>query len=53
MQYADEDLRNLVQFGYYENENFYKDITKQDIIVPQLNKLYIDNVNDKIYYYDG
>ena len=53
LQYADEDLRNLVQFGYYENENFYKDITKQDIIVPQLNKLYIDNVNDKIYYYDG
>ena len=53
LQYVDEDLRNMVQFGYYDNGIFYRDITKQTISVAMINKIYIDKITNKIFYYNG
>lgn len=53
LQYVNEDLRNTVQQGYYENGVFYKDITKQTPFPNMINKIYIDKPHSTIYYYDG
>lgn len=53
LQFTDEDIRNTVQQGYYDNGIFYKDITKQTPFQTMINKIYIDKIHSKIYYYDG
>jgi len=53
LQFTDEDIRNTVQQGYFENGIFYKDITKQTPFPMMINKIYIDKDTRKIYYYNG
>ena len=53
LQFADTDIRNAVQQGYFENGVFYKDATKQTIFPEMINKIYIDKPTRKIYYYNG
>ena len=53
LQYVDEDIRNAVQQGYYDNNIFYKDETKQTPFPMMVNKIYIDKLTRKIYYYNG
>lgn len=53
LQFADEDIRNMVQFGYYDNGLFYRDPTKQTISVAMINKIYIDKTHSQIYHFDG
>lgn len=53
LQFADEDLRNMVQFGYYKNGVFYRDNTLQTISIGMVNKVYIDKYNNQIYYFNG
>lgn len=53
LNYVDEDIRNVVQQGYYENGIFYRDPTLQTIAPMMINKIYIDKVHSAIYYYNG
>ncbi len=53
LQFTDEDIRNAVQQGYYDNGVFYKDATKQTLFPNMINKIYIDKSTRKIYYYNG
>ena len=53
LPYVDEDLRNMVQFGYYDNGIFYRDITKNTIAPAMINKIYIDKVSSEIFYFNG
>lgn len=53
LPYVDEDLRNMVQFGYYDNGIFYRDITKNTIAPAMINKIYIDKISSEIFYFNG
>lgn len=53
LQFTDADIRNTVQQGYYDSGIFYKDITKQTPFPMMANKIYIDKIQSKIYYYNG
>ena len=53
LQFVDEDIRNAVQQGYYDNGIFYKDITKQTPFRAMINKIYIDKPHSRIYYFNG
>ena len=53
LQFVDEDIRNAVQQGYYDNGVFYKDITKQTPFRSMVNKIYIDKPHSRIYYFNG
>ena len=53
LQFTDQDLRNTVLQGYYENNVFYKDPTKQTPMSEMINKIYIDIPHRKIYYFNG
>lgn len=53
LQFVDEDVRNTVQQGYYENGIFYRDATLQTIAPMMINKIYIDKIHSAIYYYNG
>lgn len=53
LQYTDNDIRNTVQQGYYDNNVFYKDATKQTVSLAMVNKIYIDIPTRKLYYYNG
>lgn len=53
LQFVDEDIRNMVQFGYYDNGLFYRDPTKQTISTAMINKIYIDKIRSQIYYFNG
>ena len=53
LQYTDNDIRNTVQQGYYDNNIFYKDATKQTVSLAMVNKIYIDIPTRKLYYYNG
>lgn len=53
LHFADEDIRNMVQFGYYDNGIFYRDITKSTIAVAMINKIYVDKITSAIYHFDG
>ena len=51
--FLDEDVRNMVQFGYYDNGLFYRDATKQTISTAMVNKIYVDKGHNSIYYFNG
>lgn len=53
LQFVDEDIRNMVQFGYYYDGLFYKDQTKSTISVAMINKIYIDKITSQIYHFNG
>lgn len=53
LQFTDEDIRNTVQQGYFDNGQFYRDPTKQIPSQKMVNKIYIDKTTSKIYYYNG
>jgi len=53
LQFTDEDIRNTVQQGYFENGQFYRDPTKQTPSQKMINKIYIDKATRRIYYYNG
>lgn len=53
LQFVDEDIRNAVLQGYYNNGVFYKDITLQTPFRAMFNKLYIDRPHSKVYYFNG
>lgn len=53
LSFVDEDIRNPVQQGYYDNGIFYKDWTKQTPFQNMINKIYIDKPHSKIYYFNG
>lgn len=53
LDFVDEDIRNMVQFGYYDNGVFYRDPTKTTISSAMINKVYIDKQNSGIYYFNG
>ena len=51
--FADEDLRNMVQFGYYKDGLFYRDPTETTISPGMINKIYIDRNESRIFYFNG
>lgn len=53
LQFVDEDIRNPIQQGYYDNGVFYKDATKHTQFPMMLNKIYIDKPHREIYYFNG
>ena len=53
LQFTDEDIRNAVLQGYYDNGIFYQDPTLNTPFNKMINKVYIDKVNSQIYYYNG
>ena len=53
LQFVDEDIRNMVQQGYYSQGEFYKDITLQTPFQKMINKIYIDKPHSKIFYFNG
>ena len=53
LPFCDEIASNGVVNGYLEDNVFYSDMSKTQIINGSLGKIYIDNVHSKIYYYDN
>lgn len=53
LPFTDEDIRNAVLQGYYNNGIFYQDPTLNTPFNKMINKVYIDKVNSQIYYYNG
>ena len=51
--FVDEDIRNMVQQGYYSEGIFYKDPTLQTPFQQMINKIYIDKPHSKIFYFNG
>lgn len=53
LQFTDEDIRNAVLQGYYNNGEFYKDPTLNTPFNKMINKVYIDKTNSQVFYYNG
>ncbi len=53
LNFVDEDIRNAVLQGYYDNGVFYKDSTKNTPFKNMINKVYIDKPHSKLYYFNG
>lgn len=53
LQFTDEDIRNAVLQGYYNNGDFYKDPTLNTPFNKMINKVYIDKINSQVFYYNG
>ena len=53
LPFTDADIRNAVLQGYYSDGIFYKDQTLQTPFKQMINKVYIDKVRSKIYYFNG
>ena len=53
LQFTDEDIRNAVLHGYLLDGNFYKTLNKDGLIAQMINKLYIDDSTQKIYFFNG
>ncbi len=53
LPFCDEQVRNQVINGYYDQGVFYTDISKTKIAKKKINTLYVDNGHSTIYYYDG
>lgn len=51
LPFGDEDARKSVIIGYYENGQFYDNINKNNVLLGDINKLYV-SANDA-YYYNG
>lgn len=53
LKYTDNDIRNTVLHGYLLDGSFYKTLNKDGLIMPMINKIYIDDSTRRIYFYDG
>ena len=56
LPFTDEKILNnvdVINRGYYLNDNFFTDSTYINSLPRELNKIYIDNNTKVIYYYDG
>ena len=53
LKFTDEDIRNAVLHGYLLEGDFYKTINKDGLLARMINKIYIDDAANKIYFYDG
>lgn len=53
LPYLGEDMRDAVLHGYLIDGDFYKLNSKDGLIAPMINKIYIADDTRKIYYYDG
>lgn len=53
LEFVDEDLRNPVQQGYYIDGVFYREAVRHNVLPGVTNKIYIDKLESKIYYYNG
>ena len=53
LQYTDADIRNAVLHGYLKDNIFYKDSDKTAPYSPMINKIFIDDSNYKLYFYNG
>lgn len=53
LSFTDADLRNAVIHGYLNNGQFYQDNNHSIMITPMINKIFIDDNQRKIYFYDG
>lgn len=56
LPFTDEKILNnidVINRGYYLNDNFFTDSTYTTSLPRELNKIYIDNSTKVIYYYDG
>ncbi len=53
LQFVDEDIRNAVQQGYYNDGEFYKDSTLNTPFQRMINKIYIDKPHSRIFYFNG
>jgi hypothetical protein len=48
-----EYFNELIVFGYYNEEQFYKDQEFTIVIPKAITKIYIDKITNSLYYYDG
>lgn len=53
LSFTDADLRNAVIHGYLNNGQFYQDSNHTIMITPMINKIFIDDNQRKIYFYNG
>ena len=53
LNFTDADLRNAVIHGYLNNGQFYQDNNHSIMITPMVNKIFIDDSQRKIYFYNG
>ena len=42
-----------LNLGYYSNGNFYKDAAHTQLIIPDEDDLYIDKLDNIVYFFDG
>ena len=53
LNFTDADLRNAVIHGYLNNGQCYQDSNHSIMITPMINKIFIDDSQRKIYFYNG
>lgn len=54
LNYIDENIGfNLIVRGYFSNNQFYLDSALTILAEKSVNKIYIDAVQSKVYYFDG
>ena len=53
LPFTDADLRNTVLHGYFFNEQFYQDAIHSVPMQGMINKIYIDDSQRKLYFFDG
>lgn len=53
LSYTDADLRNTVLHGYYYKNKFYQDVIHSAEMTGMINKIYIDDTQRKLYFFDG
>lgn len=53
LNFTDADLRNTVLHGYYDSNIFYFDVQHSTPMTGMINKIYIDDAERKLYFFDG
>lgn len=53
LPFTDADLRNTVLHGYFFNGQFYQDAIHSVPMQGMINKIYIDDSQRKLYFFDG
>ena len=53
LPFTDADLRNTVLHGYFFNGQFYQDAIHSVQMQGMINKIYIDDSQRKLYFFDG
>lgn len=53
LNFTDQDLRNTVLHGWFKDDIFYQDEILSVPMNPMVNKIYIDNFTNTLYFHDG